>query len=158
MRRFFDTNVLVYAHGRDDARKRDLARACIDEATSEDSFVASAQVLAEFYWTAVRLKAIGPAQALALVRLWSEHDTVPQTADLIMRAIGLHQQHSVSFWDALIVQAAVDAGCDVLLTEDMQHGRRFGDLEIVNPFLAPAAHEQRAGYGAGRKRAASKRR
>ena len=141
MRRFFDTNVLVYAHGREDPVKRDLARAWVDEATAEDGFVVSTQVLAEFYWTAVRLKVMGKAQARDLVRVWSEHDTVVQTPDLLLRAISLHQDHSLAFWDALIVQAALEAQCDVLVTEDMQHGRRFGGLEVVNPFLASSAHE-----------------
>lgn len=147
MRRFFDTNVMVYAHGRDDPAKRDLARASIDEATADDGFVVSTQVLAEFYWTALRLKLMGPAQARDLVRVWSEHDPVVQTPDLLLRAISLHQEHSLAFWDALIVQAALDSRCDFLMTEDMQHGRRFGDLEIVNPFLAPATHEARARRG-----------
>ena len=149
---FFDTNVLVYAHGRDDARKREVARASIEEAMAGGAFVVSAQVLAEFHWTAVRLKVMGPSQAQALVRLWSEHDAVPQTPDLVLRAIALHQDHSLAFWDALIVQAALDAGCELLLTEDMQHGRRFGDLEIRNPFPASGAHEPRAVKYAARRR------
>jgi predicted nucleic acid-binding protein len=153
MRRFFDTNVLVYAHGRDDPVKRDLARASIDEATAEDGFVVSTQVLAEFYRTAVRLKVMGPAQARDLVRVWSEHDTVVQTPELLLRAISLHQDHSLAFWDAMIIQAALESRCDVVMTEDMQHGRRFGDLEIVNPFIAPRAHEPSpAAYSAGRVR------
>ena len=153
MRRFFDTNILVYAHGREDEAKRDLARACVDEAIAEDEFVVSAQVLAEFYWTAWRLKVIGPPKAEALVRLWSEHDVVVQTPDLILRAIGLHREHSIAFWDALIVQAALDARCGLLLSEDLQHGRRFGDLEIRNPFVAGGAHERpAAAYRAQRAR------
>jgi len=144
MRRFFDTNVLVYAHGRDDMAKRELARTSVEEATAEDEFVVSAQVLAEFYWTAVRLKVMGQAQAQAVVRLWSEHDVVVQTPDLVLRAISLHREHSLAFWDALIVQAALDARCDLLLSEDLQHGRRFGDLEIRNPFVASGAHEKPA--------------
>jgi predicted nucleic acid-binding protein len=149
---FFDTNVLIYAHGRDDAHKREAARACIEQAMAEGGFVVSSQVLAEFYWTAVRLKIMGPSQAQALVRLWSEHDAVPQTPDLVLRGITLHQDHSLALWDALIVQAAMDAGCELLLTEDMQHGRRFGDLEIRNPFMASGAHEPRAVKYAARRR------
>lgn len=148
---FFDTNVLIYAHGRDDPHKREVARACIEEATAEGGFVVSTQVLAEFYWTAVRLKVMGPSQAQALVRLWSEHDAVPQTPELVLRAITLHQDHTLALWDALIVQAAMDAGCELLLSEDMQHRRRFGDLEIRNPFTS-GAHEPRAAKYAARRR------
>ena len=158
MRRFLDTNILIYAYGRQDVAKRDLARMQVHDATAEDGFVISTQVLAEFYATAVRLKVMGPAQAGSLVRVWSEHDTVMTTPDLILRAIALHQHHSLAFWDALIVQAALDAHCDVLLTEDMQHGRRFGELEIRNPFIAAGAHEARAAYGARRNAGARGRR
>jgi predicted nucleic acid-binding protein len=142
MRRFFDTNVLVYSRDPDDVAKRTLARSLIEEAIEDESFVISTQVLVEFYATSVRRKLLGPAQALDLIRFWGGHDTVPHTPELVIRGLELHQAHSLSIWDGLIVQAALDARCDVLLSEDLQHGRRFGDLEVANPFLAPAgAHE-----------------
>jgi predicted nucleic acid-binding protein len=151
VRRFFDTNVLVYSRDPDDAAKRALARALIESAIEEESFVVSTQVLVEFYATSVRRRLLGPAQALELVRFWGGHDTVPHTPDLVTRGLELHQAHSLSVWDGLIVQAALDAGCDVLLSEDLQHGRRFGSLEVANPFLPAAAHEAPARrYGAGK--------
>ncbi len=148
MRHFFDTNVLVYSRDPDDAAKRALARALIETAIEEESFVVSTQVLVEFYATSVRRRLLGPAQALDLVRFWGGHDTVAHTPDLVTRGIELHQAHSLSIWDGLIVQAALDARCDVLLSEDLQHGRRLGGLEVVNPFLPAAAHEAPApAYG-----------
>lgn len=54
-------------------------------------------------------------------------------------ALALARDHSLAFYDALIVAAALEAGCDTLFIEDMQHGRKFGDLTIVNPFLESAA-------------------
>lgn len=151
MRQFFDTNVLVYSRDPGAPVKRDLARDLIEQAIDSDSFVVSTQVLVEFYSTAVRRKLLGAAQALDLARLWAGHDTVSHTPDLVLQGLELHQAHSLSVWDALIVQAGLDAGCSLLFSEDMQHGRRFGDLEIVNPFIAPRTHEPRAGaYRAGR--------
>ena len=144
MRRFFDTNVLVYSRDPGDAAKRGVARALIEEALEEESFVVSTQVLVEFYATSVRRRLLGPAQALDLVRFWGGHDTVPHTPDLVTRGLELHQAHSLSIWDGLIVQAALDAHCDVLLSEDLQDGRRFGDLEVANPFRPAAAHESPA--------------
>jgi predicted nucleic acid-binding protein len=141
VRRFFDTNVLVYSRDPDDAGKRALARTLIEEAIEDESFVVSTQVLVEFYATSVRRRLLGPAQALDLVRFWGGHDTVAHTPDLVTRGIELHQAHSLAIWDGLIVQAALDARCDVLLSEDLQHGRRFGSLEVTNPFLPVAAHE-----------------
>lgn len=145
MRRFFDTNVLVYSRDPDDAARRAVARTLIEEAIEAESFVVSTQVLCEFYATAVRRRLLGPAQALDLVRFWGALDTVPHTAELVTRGLELHQAHSLSIWDGLIVQAAIDARCGVLLSEDLQHGRRFGDLEVANPFLSGSAHETRAG-------------
>ena len=143
MRRFFDTNVLVYSRDPDDAAKRAIARTLIEDAIEDDSFVVSTHVLVEFYATAMRRRLLGPAQALDLVRLWGGLDTVPHTTELVMRGLELHQAHSLSIWDGLIVQAALEARCDVLLSEDLQHGRRFGELEVANPFLAAraTAHE-----------------
>ena len=144
MRRFFDTNVLVYSQDKSEPRKGALARVLIEEAIADDAFVLSAQVLLEFYATALRNKLLHAGEALGLVRLWSDHDTVVTTPDLVLRGLELHQEHSLSVWDALVVQAAIDARCDVLLTEDLQHGRRFGELTVENPFLeGHAAHEPR---------------
>jgi len=148
VRNFFDTNILVYSRDPGDAAKRARARALIESAIEEESFVVSTQVLVEFYATSVRRRLLGPEQALDLVRFWGGHDTVPHTPDLVTRGLELHQAHSLSIWDGLIVQAALDARCDVLFSEDLQHGRRFGDLEVANPFLAAAAHEApRRPYG-----------
>jgi predicted nucleic acid-binding protein len=153
MRRFFDTNILVYSRDPLEPRKREVSRALIQEALADEGFVVSTQVLIEFYRTVTRRRFVAPAEALQLVSFWSEHDIVPASAELVLRGIQLHQSHSLALWDGLIVQAALEAGCDVLLTEDLQHGRRFGELEIMNPFLA-SAHEPPARYRAkARKRA-----
>ena len=146
MRRFFDTNVLVYARDASDRAKQQRARTLVSEAMADDDFIVSTQVLMEFYATCMRRRLLGAPQALALVHLWSGYDTVAHTPDLIVRALELHQAHSMSPWDALIVQAALDARCEVLFTEDLQHGRRLGTLEIVNPFLG-TTHEPAARYG-----------
>ena len=144
MRSFFDTNILVYAQDRSAPEKRSLAQALIGAAMDEEEFVVSTQVLAEFYVAVLRRKLLGPSAALALVKLWSEHDVVPHTPELLLQGLELHQTHTISPWDALIVRAAIEARCDVLLTEDLQHGRRFGELQVRNPFIAEAAHEPRA--------------
>lgn len=157
MRRFFDTNVLVYAHDAREPGKRDVSRALVAEAMDDDEWVVSTQVLVEFYATTVRRKLLAPAQARDLLSLWGSHDVVPQTTDLVLRAIALHQEHSLAFWDGLIVQAAMDAHCDVLLSEDLQDGRRFGELVIRNPFSAPGLHEP-AGGGYVARRTSKRRR
>lgn len=160
MRRFFDTNVLIYSQDRSEPSKRALAQALVAEAMDEEGFVVSTQVLLEFYAMVLRRKLLAPIPALALVRLWSEHDIVPHTPELVLHGLELHQAHSISVWDALIVQAAMEARCDVLLSEDLQHGRRFGELEVANPFLASTgAHEAGARpYSPARTRVQDRRR
>lgn len=153
MRRFFDTNILVYSQDRSDPAKQALAQSLVAGAIDDEGLVVSTQVLAEFYATVLRRKLLGPAPALALVKLWSENDVVPQTPELLLGGLELHQAHSVSVWDALVVRAAIEARCDILLSEDLQEGRGFGELEIVNPFLRTSTHEPAAAsYRAGSKR------
>jgi predicted nucleic acid-binding protein len=60
------------------------------------------------------------------------------TLDLHAAARALAEDHRLSFYDALIVAAAIEAGCDILYSEDMQHGRTIGGLAVVNPFLEGA--------------------
>lgn len=144
MRCFFDTHILVHAWDAAEAPKRARARMLIEEAIEQGSFVLSTQVLLEFYATAVRRRLLGPPQALELVGFWGTLDTVVHTPDLLARGLALHQAHALSVWHGLIVQAALDARCELLLSEDLQHGRRFGELEVRNPFLASAAHEPAA--------------
>ena len=88
------------------------------------------------------------------MRLWSENDAVPRTADSLLHGLELQQAHSLSVWDALVVRAALEARCEILLSEDLQAGKVFGELEIVNPFLGTSAHESAAvRYRAGANRA-----
>ena len=152
MKAFFDTNVIVYAHDRNAGVKRDRARALMEGHVRSDDFVLSTQVLIESYNALQRAALLKREAALVVVEALAEEQIVTTNADLVLRAIRLSQRHQLSHWDGLVVQAALEAGCTVLYSEDMQAGMRFGDLEIVNPF-AEVAHEPRPVYAA-RKRAA----
>ena len=99
--------------------------------------IASVQVLNEFVHVARRkLRHDWPQIefALGLFRA-SLDDIMPITLMTHTAAVSLAREHGLSFYDALIVASAVEAGCDILYSEDMQHGRTFGGLGIVNPFL-----------------------
>jgi predicted nucleic acid-binding protein len=63
--------------------------------------------------------------------------------DDVLAAIDLHRLHQLSFWDALIVRSAIKSGCRRIYTEDLQHGRRYDGVEIVNPFSSSGAVERR---------------
>ena len=133
MSAFFDTNVLVYAQ--QPGVKGDRARSLF-----ADGGKLSVQVLNEFIAVSQRkqgkdwreiTEAI--SDALTLV-----DPPLALTLDLHMSARVLAEDHRLSFYDALIVAASIEAGCDTLFTEDMQHGRKFGGLTIVNPFTGSA--------------------
>ena len=140
MRAFLDSNVLVYALSSDHAPKRARALALIADLGAAGGLVMSTQVLMETYNVLTRKKGAAPADALSALRLLARHEVVAPGADTAMDAMALAAAHKLSIWDGLIVQAAIEAGCDTLFSEDLQHGRRFGELEVVNPF-EQAAHE-----------------
>jgi predicted nucleic acid-binding protein len=79
---------------------------------------------------------MSPIEAREIVGLYGTWRVVESNVALILAAAALHPSDSIAFWDALIVEAACLAGCTVLLTEDLQTGRTFGALEVVDPFAA----------------------
>lgn len=134
---FFDTNVLVYAFDRHDDKKQKRAQALIRDYGSRGELVVSTQVLQEFY-VAVTKKLespVLPAEAAAMVADLAQFPLIQVDKTLISRGIQRHQQGEFSFWDGLIVEAALQANCQFLFSEDMQHGRQIGALSFQNPFL-----------------------
>lgn len=126
---FFDTNILIYAQQQGDKANR--ARALLARGGK-----LSVQVLNEFAAVSRRKQNRGWTEiaeaiddALALV-----DPPLPLTLDTHVAALALARDHGCSFYDALIIAAALEAGCDTLYSEDLQHGRAFGGLAIVNPF------------------------
>jgi predicted nucleic acid-binding protein len=91
-------------------------------------------VLQEYFAAATRRLGLPAEAARNRVEALGRLDVVILTADDVLAAIDLHRRHSLSIWDALIVRAALVSGCRTLFSEDLQTGRRFGALEIVNPF------------------------
>jgi predicted nucleic acid-binding protein len=133
VRAFFDSNILVYTATSDAKKQR--AADCLRRGG-----LASVQVLNEFVHVARRkLRHDWPLieHALGLFRA-SLEDIVPVTLNTHTVALSLAREHGLSFFDALIVAAAIEAGCDTLYSEDLQHGRTIGGLAIVNPFLEGA--------------------
>jgi predicted nucleic acid-binding protein len=133
-RSFFDTNVLVYADDRAAPAKQRRALDLIAEHRRARTGVVSLQVLQEYFVTVTRKLHLDPRIARRKVELIAEFDVAsPEIAD-ILAAIDLHRLHGVSFWDALVLRAAKQAGCSILLSEDMQGNREIDGVQIVNPF------------------------
>jgi predicted nucleic acid-binding protein len=133
---FVDTNVLLYAHDRTAGRKRAIAVDLLERLWGTRTGTLSTQVLQEFYVNATRKlpRPVPAARARAVVAryaTWRVHRIEP--ADIVA-ASELEKRHRLSFWDALVITAAVRLGARQLVSEDLQHGRRLGDLEIADPF------------------------
>ena len=133
---FVDTNVLAYAHDRSEPARQSVAQAVLEQLWVDRTGVLSTQVLQELYVVATR-KLDPPmrrAAARELVALYGEWPVVQVDVALVVSASELEERHTLSFWDALIVEAARRAGATRLLTEDLQQGRRIGGVSIENPF------------------------
>jgi predicted nucleic acid-binding protein len=131
-----DTNVLVYADAGDEPVKQQRALSLITEARLGGEGVVSTQVLQEFANVALRKLRLPPRLVRERLRFYAGFEVVPVTADLISTAVDLYMSHQLAFYDALILRAAVLAGCGRLWSEDMQDGLRLGNLQIVNPFIS----------------------
>jgi predicted nucleic acid-binding protein len=131
---FLDTNILVYAQ--ETGQRGDIARQLVAQGGT-----ISVQILNE----------LANVLSRKLRHDWSEvaavlddaraalDEPVPVTLPIHLCALEFARNHNIAFWDALILAAAIEAGCDRLYSEDFQHGRRFGDLTVVNPFLEGAS-------------------
>ena len=133
---FFDTNVLVYAFGAD-ARKRARAQDLIETALRTRQGVISSQVVQEFLNVATR-KFARPMTNDDAVRYFDQVleplCVVWPDADLYRRALALRARFQFSFYDSLVVAAALVAGCTTLYSEDFQPGQRIDTLSIADPF------------------------
>ena len=136
---FVDTNVFVYRSDASDPVKQARADAWHAFFWRSRAGRLSFQVLLELYATLTRkLKpAVDAREAREIVRELTEWKPISVGAAVAERAWFLEERHALSWWDALIVAAAQVCECDVLLTEDLQHGQVFDGVRVVSPFAAP---------------------
>ena len=137
-RYFLDTNVFVYSFDAGAPAKARRARALIREALVTGQGVVSYQVVQEFLNVALRRFARPMTTSEAeeyLAAVFRPLLAVHSSPALYAAALRLAGRGGLSWYDALIVAAAHEAQCEVLFSEDLQHGRRLGALEIRNPFL-----------------------
>lgn len=135
---FFDTNVLVYAFDPADTRKQAIARNLMRDFGTPGNLYLSTQVLQEFYAVTTRVKRqlLMPELAAEIVNDLAEYPLVTVDRHMIQQAMQRHHGKVFSFWDSLVVEAALSVGCTKLISEDMQHGLVInGLLTIENPFI-----------------------
>jgi predicted nucleic acid-binding protein len=133
---FVDTNVLVYAHDTSGGPKHVRARQVVEDLWKSGNGVVSTQVLQELCIN-VRRKARHPLswkETRRMVEDYLNWEVVVNDAASILEALQFEERYKVSFWDALILQAAETAGVDVVLSEDLSAGQKYGSFRVVNPF------------------------
>jgi predicted nucleic acid-binding protein len=134
---FVDTNVLIYAYDLDAGGKRATASDLLRRLWSDGTGALSTQVMQEFYVNATTkiAKTVTPAKARAVISRYAVWKVVMITPDSVIRASELQERHRLSFWDAMIVTAASEAGAAILYTEDLNHGQSIEGVQVVNPFV-----------------------
>ncbi len=135
---FLDTNVLVYSFDRSDPRKRDAARALISDSLENGGGIISFQVIQEFLNVATR-KFVIPLTAEDARRyldiVLEPLCEVYSSPEIYHQALEIAEAWRLSFYDSLIVAAALQAECDVLYSEDLQDGLKIRGLTVRNPFI-----------------------
>lgn len=138
---FVDTNILACARDRRDARKQQVAERWLAELARARRGRLSWQVLIEFYAVATHPRKLAVAAAAAradVLALQAWQPIGPDTA-LLNTAWSIQARHGCSWWDAMIIAAALQTGCSMLLSEDLQHRQVIDDrLEIIDPFADDA--------------------
>jgi predicted nucleic acid-binding protein len=135
---FVDTNILLYAHDTSAGAKHERARTLIEELWRDRSGVVSTQVLQELSVN-LRRKARRPLDVKATREIVADYLTwqvIVNGGESILEALDLEARYQISFWDALVVQAAQASGAEVLYSEDLSDGQMYGSVRVVNPLQA----------------------
>jgi predicted nucleic acid-binding protein len=132
-----DTNVLAYAEGINGAERRDAALALIRRLPQEAAVV-PAQVLGELFNVLVRKGGKSRSDARDALLSWRDAASVVETSpEAMLAAADLATDHQLVIWDAVILSAAAQSGCRLLLSEDLQEGFTWAGVTVVNPFASP---------------------
>ena len=144
MRTALDTNVLFYAAAGDGDAKQAVAIELIERLRPEDTLL-PVQVAGELFSALVRKSRWTRDKARDAVLKWGDTFPLVETSpDILLVATSLAMQHQLRIWDSVILAAAADAGCRILLSEDFQDGFTWAGVTVVNPF-APVRNPLLAG-------------
>jgi predicted nucleic acid-binding protein len=132
-----DTNVLVYAEGVNGSARRQAAFDLVQALPRGSTFI-PAQTLGELFRVLVRKATWSPSSARTAILSWGDTFPLIETSpEVLLGAVDLAADHQLAIWDAVIVAAAADAGCRLLLSEDLQEGFTWGGVTVTNPFSTP---------------------
>jgi predicted nucleic acid-binding protein len=132
-----DTNVLAYAEGINGIERRDAALALIRRVPQEAAVV-PVQVLGELFNVLVRKGGKSPSDARDALLSWRDTFPVAESSpEVMLAAVDLATDHQLGIWDAVILSAASQSACRLLLSEDLQEGFTWAGVTVVNPFASP---------------------
>jgi predicted nucleic acid-binding protein len=132
-----DTNVLAYAEGINGADQRDVALALIRQLPQQSTIV-PVQVLGELFNVLVRKGGKSRSDARDALQSWRDTFPVAETSpEVMVAAADLATDHQLGIWDAVILSAAAQSGCRLLLSEDLQAGFTWAGVTVVDPFSSP---------------------
>lgn len=136
MRIALDTNVLAYAEGASGAEMRDRTLELLERLPG-GTIVLPVQTLGELFNVLVRKLKRKPAQAKAAVLSWQDtYELVETSPSILISATEIAATHGLSIWDSVVLAASAEAGCRILLSEDLQDGFTWRGVTVVNPFAA----------------------
>jgi len=132
---FVDTNILIYAHDTSAGAKHERAREVVEELWRTRSGVLSTQVLQELSVNLRRRagKPLDWKRTREIVTDYLSWEVVVNTGESVLEALEIEARYRISFWDALVIQAAEAAGVETLYSEDLSDGQLYGTVRVVNP-------------------------
>jgi len=139
---FVDTNILVYAHDLVPGVKHDRARELIEKLWTAGGGVLSTQVLQELCVN-LRRKTTRPCtveETRILLENYADWQIVNNTLDSIVGALSIEVRYRISFWEALVLQAAERGGATILYSEGLSDGQTYGSVRVINPLKELASH------------------
>ena len=131
---FLDTNILIYLFSTEDIFKQKVAKNLISEDYRNSTVVWSTQIIQEFFNVSTKKLGSDPLAVKKSIKRLDYFELVTVNFEMILEAIDLKILYKYSFWDSLVIAAALFANCDILFSEDMQHNQSVNGIRIINPF------------------------
>ncbi len=133
---FLDTNIIIYSYDVSAGKKHEIAQKIIVDLWDSGTGVISTQVLQEFFFLVTKKipKPLSAHSAKEILSDFLKWDVIVNDGESILAAVEIHLKYKYSFWDSLIINAAIKGGATLLLSEDLSDGQRINSLTIKNPF------------------------
>jgi predicted nucleic acid-binding protein len=133
---FLDTNIIVYAYDSSANKKHRIAKHILIDLWDSGRGLVSTQVLQEFYVTVTQKipESLDKKLATQIIKDLLHWDVLIDDGDAIIEAIDIQTKHKFSFWDAMIIQAAINGGAEMILSENLGNDRKIKGMIIKNPF------------------------